>query len=252
LLALHKASGDARYLDAAKRIALYLDKSFDARSPQGYTGGTFGDEPKPAVNLWKSTEHNTDIAAAFRELADATGDTDWREHAGVAAKFVAAMWVPSCKCFITGTKPDGSPNPVLALDADLWPLLAIRGYAARYGDAIETANTRLSIHHGFAYGEAKDGVWTEGSAQGALLLELLGRAREAALLMAAAERNRLPDGSYYASEPVRLPTGFMLDTDPTKPRLYFHIPHLAALAWMAMAQRRFNPFTATAALPHGN
>jgi hypothetical protein len=250
LLALHKTSGGARYLDGAKRIAFYLDKSFDARAPQGYTGGTLGDEPKPAINLWKSTEHNTDIAAAFRELATATGDTHWREHANIAQSFVTAMWEPNCECFITGTKPDGSPNPILALDADLWPLLAILGFASKYADAITTANARLRVHNGFAYSEAKNGVWTEGSAQGGLLLELLGRKSEANALLKAASRNRLPNGSYYASEPIKLPTGFTLDTDPTKPRLYFHIPHLAALAWMAMAERRFNPFTATNALPN--
>jgi hypothetical protein len=250
LLALHKASSDARYLNAAKRIALYLDKSFDTRTPKGFTGGAFGDEPKPAINLWKSTEHNTDIAAAFRELADATGDAHWRERADAAQSFVAAMWKPDCKCFIAGAKPDGSPNPILALDADIWPLLALPGFASRYGDAIATANARMSVHGGLAYSEAKDGLWTEGTAQGALLLELLGHVREARTLLKAAERNRLTAGSYYASEPVKLPTGFMLDTDPTKPRLYFHIPHLAALAWMAMAERRFNPFTATNALPN--
>lgn len=250
LLALHKTSGDARYVDGAKRMAAYLDKSFDARKPEGFTGGMFGDEPKPQVNLWKSTEHNTDVAAAFRALADVTGDKHWRERAGVAQSFVAAMWQPDCKCFITGTKPDGSPNPILALDADLWPLLALPGFVSRNGDAITTANTRMGVHGGLAYSEAKDGVWTEGSAQGALLLELLGRAGEASALLKVAERNRLPDGSYYASEPIKLPTGFMLDTDPTKPRLYFHIPHLAALGWVAMAERRFNPFTATNALPH--
>jgi hypothetical protein len=249
-LALHKASGDARYLEGAKRVALYLEESFDTRTPRGYTGGTFGDEPKPVINLWKSTEHNTDIAAAFRELAVQTGDAHWRERADAAQSFVAAMWTPSCKCFITGTKPDGSPNPVLALDADLWPLLAIPAFATRYAAALDTANSRLRIRGGFSYSDAKDGVWTEGSAQGALLLELLGRTHQADALLKVARRNRLADGSYYASEPVHLPTGFMLDTDPTKPRLYFHLPHLAALAWMAMAQRRFNPFTATNALPN--
>ena len=41
LLALHKTSGDARYLDAAKRIAAYLDKSFEARAPAGFNACTF-------------------------------------------------------------------------------------------------------------------------------------------------------------------------------------------------------------------
>jgi len=60
---------------------------------------------------------------------------------------------------------------------------------------------------------------------------------------------QLPDGSYYATSRKELPTGFMLDTDPTKPRQYFHIAHLAAVSWAALAMRRYNPFTGTNALP---
>jgi len=52
-----------------------------------------------------------------------------------------------------------------------------------------------------------------------------------------------PDGSFYAADTSALPTGFMLDTDPTTPRTYFHIPALAPTAWAALAQRGFNPFT---------
>ena len=44
-------------------------------------------------------------------------------------------------------------------------------------------------------------------------------------------------------------TGFRLDTDPAQQRQYFRTPHLGALAWAAMAARRFNPFTFTVALP---
>jgi len=66
--------------------------------------------------------------------------------------------------------------------------------------------------------------------------------------MTAVERNRAPDGSYFAAS-GDTDTGFRLDTDPGQARRYFHTPHLAALAWAAMAQRRFNPFTFTAALP---
>jgi len=53
---------------------------------------------------------------------------------------------------------------------------------------------------------------------------------------------RAPEGGYYASNAPALPTGFMLDTDPTKPRQYFHIQALAPLAWAALVEQRFNPF----------
>ena len=250
LIALHRSSGDPRYLDGAKRIAKFLDKSFDARAPLGYTGGTLGDEPSPQVNLWKSTEHNTDIAAAFRELADDTGDAHWRARAATAQNFAAAMWDAQCECFAAGTLPDGhTPNAILALDAEIWPLLALPEFAERFQPSIATAEQHMGAGDGFSYSEAKEGVWTEGTAQAALLMELLGQPRKAALLMTAAERNRIADGSYYASSAAQQDTGFRLDTDPTKPRLYFHLLHLAAVSWVAMEQRRFNPFTATTLLP---
>jgi len=62
-------------------------------------------------------------------------------------------------------------------------------------------------------------------------------------------RARSLDGGFYATSTRELPTGFMLDTDPTKPRLYFRLPHLGAASWAALAERGFNPFTATKGLP---
>lgn len=90
---------------------------------------------------------------------------------------------------------------------------------------------------------------TEGTAQVALLLKLSGRAKEAARLMTAVETMRATDGSYFAASTRELPTGFILDTDPTQPRQYFHIAHLAAVSWVVLAEVRYNPFTGTKALP---
>ena len=73
--------------------------------------------------------------------------------------------------------------------------------------------------------------------------------QDAGTALAAVERNRAPDGSYFAVDTAQSQTGFLLDTDRSKPRAYFHMPHLAALAWAAIAQTRLNPFTDSAALP---
>jgi hypothetical protein len=156
------------------------------------------------------------------------------------------MWRPGCGCFAAGTAEDGkSFNPYLALDAQVWPLLA--GAAPRH--RISAALDKLRHGEGYAYSEAREGLWTEGTAQVALLLRLSGRDAEADRLMQAAETMRTPEGAYYAASSKELPTGFMLDTDPTQPRRYFHIGHLAALAWVALAQQHYNPFTRTRALP---
>jgi hypothetical protein len=233
-----------------RRIGDYLEKSLDARAPSGFIGGTFGDEPTPVTNTWKSTEHNTDLAAAFSQLADATGETSWKGSAHKARNFVDAMWVPTCGCFAVGTAADGQTiNPFLALDAQVLPLLAVPGEAAKLGQVTDILEKRLKDGGGFSYSEVKEGIWTEGTAQAALLFELTGNKRTAHDLQTTIQKSHAPRGSYYAANLSQIPTGFMLQTDPTQPLSYFHLSHLAALSWTALAQQRVNPFTGTHELP---
>jgi hypothetical protein len=249
LLALDRTTNDPRYRAAAVRIGAWVERWRDGRGAGGFTGGTFGGEPSPAALTWKSTEHNTDLAAAFAALAQTTGDKRWQADARAAGTFVRAMWRPSCNCFAVGSGEDGvTPNTLLALDAQIWPLLAL-GNTARYGAVLATVRAQLAQSGGYAYSEAREGLWTEGTGQMALLAALSGRREEAAALNRAVASMRTPDGAYYASNRSALPTGFMLQTDPTKAREYFHVRHLAAAAWAALAQRRFNPFTGARALP---
>lgn len=250
LLAIDDAGSGSRFRDGAIRLGTWITRWLDKRGPAGFTGGTFGHEPAPTVQLWKSTEHNTDLAAAFALLAAHTHEPRWRDMAATARQFVEAMWNPDCGCFAAGTGVDGvTRNPTLALDAQIWPLAALPGAAGKYLPAIATAEKRLSVGDGFAYGENRSGVWTEGTAQMALLLKLLGRTEKATSLATVIESQRAPDGGLYATSSNTLATGFGLDTDPSKPRLYFRLPHLGAIAWAALAERAFNPFTATAKLP---
>jgi hypothetical protein len=248
LLALDHATGDHRYRDGAARIGGWIKQWRSKGRPGGFTGGTFAHEPTPVVETWKSTEHNVDLAAAFEGLAQTTGNTTWLVEAGAAEKFVRAMWRQKCGCFAVGTKEDGKTrNLYVALDAQTWPLLAIPGASSRYKESMP--QSKLRDGEGFAYSEAKEGIWTEGTAQAALFLELSGRKDEADRFMKTLDGMRAPDGSYYAASTRQLPTGFMLETDPTQPRQYFHIAHLAALSWAAIAERRYNPFTRTNGLP---
>ena len=240
---------DAKYRSGAIRIAHWVDTQFDTRPPQGFMGGTFGDQPKPTRNRWKSTEHNTDLAAAFTQLSAATGDKHWRERAGIASAFVATMCNPKCGCFDAGMAEDSKArNTTLALDAQLWPLLAIPAVRSHADAALATVKHRLGLKGGLSYGETRDGVWTEGTEQAVLVMKMLGRAKEAAALSAAAEKNRAPDGWYFAAD-TKTSTGFDLQTDLKQRRAYFRIPALAPLAWAALAEQGFNPFTGTAALP---
>jgi hypothetical protein len=129
LLALDQSTGDHRYRDGAARIGSWVTQWRSKNGPGGFSGGAFAHEPVPET--WKSTEHNTDLTAAFTSLWQATGNKNWLEQARAAQEFVAAMWTPSCGCFAVGTGEDGiTHNPYLALDAQVWPLLAIPGAAA--------------------------------------------------------------------------------------------------------------------------
>ncbi|MDR3440553.1 hypothetical protein [Telmatospirillum sp.] len=252
LLALDRAGLGEDYRNGAERIGRWIGLTADSRGPGGFTGGTFGHEPAPEKLAWKSTEHNIDLTAAFSGIARVVSDGFWRDHADIAQRFVGAMWNTSCNCFAVGTGDDGvTSNPLLALDAQVWPLLAVPGAVDRYGAVIATIE-RLAVDHGFAYSEAKEGVWTEGTAQVALLYALTNRVAQANSLLAAIQAQQTSNGSYYATSTPSLPTGFTLPTDPTKPRLYYRLPHLGATAWVALAERRFNPFTAGSTLPQSH
>ncbi len=226
-----------RYTEAAKRIGAWVMQWDDKRGLGGFTGGVLGHEPAPEPRRWKSTEHNTDLAAAFTLLGD-------RDPAGKAARFVEGMWDETSACFAAGTGEDGvARNPTLSLDAQIWPLLALPGTAGHTDALLATLQKRLAIEGGYAYGEARDGIWIEGTAQAALLQAKLGHEAEARSLLAVIEKQRAADGLYFATSSPSLPTGYGLESDPTKPRLYFRLPHLGATAWAALAERRFNPFT---------
>jgi hypothetical protein len=236
------------YLQAALRLGAWVEMQRDQRGAGGFMGGAQGHEPVPAPARWKSTEHNIDLAAAFGRLARASGDPHWSTLARAASGFVAAMWDARCRCFAAGTLEDGrTPNPVLALDAQIWPLLALPHGMQRYGTALASAQRRLHSDAGYSYSGAGGGAWIEGSAQVLLLLGFLQHdsqydsQRDA--LRALLEAAHVPGSGYYATSEGTVPTGFMLASDPTQPRVYPHLLHLGALAWVALAQQGVDPFT---------
>jgi hypothetical protein len=251
LMAIDRGGQDHRYRDGALRIGAWVAERADSRGPGGYGGGFSGWEPNPVAVLWKSTEHNTDLAAAFTLLFTATGDPVWRERAKRAADFVAAVWDEGCRCFATGIIEDGvTHSPLLALDAELWPLMAVPGMNTSHGPAVlNTVNDRLRADGGYSYTDAALGLWTEGTAQAALLAKLQGRDADAVALTVAVNTERAPDGGFFAIKAPSLDTGFGDATDPKRQRYYYRLVHLAPAAWAALAERGFNPFTDTGVLP---
>jgi hypothetical protein len=245
--------GDGRYLAGARRLGAWLAAQRDRRGAGGFTGGSFGSETAPRALHWKSTEHNIDLAAAFAWLAASSGDAHWRALSQDASRFIQAMWDGQRGAFDAGTREDGvTRNPLLALDAQIWPLLALPDVAARYHQAYAMGAQQLRTRDGagYAYSEAGGGAWTEGTAMTELLRKLLGSDAAAPAAVAAIGLARTPDGGYFATTAAELPTGFVLDTDHGQPRVYRHLEHLGAAAWVALCDRGFDPFTAARSLPH--
>ncbi|HKT30111.1 MAG TPA: hypothetical protein VJR68_18235, partial [Dyella sp.] len=70
LLALHDATGDTRWRDAALHLAGWVvANAADARGAGGFNGGIEAYLLVPKKALWKSTEHNIDLTALFDWLA---------------------------------------------------------------------------------------------------------------------------------------------------------------------------------------
>ncbi|MBV9043641.1 MAG: hypothetical protein JO294_00835, partial [Alphaproteobacteria bacterium] len=241
LLALDRVTNDPRYRAGAARIGTWL-RTLDNR------GGTVGGEPKPDVLRWSSTEHNIDLAGAYTALAATTGDPRWRNDARKAASFVQSMWSDDGAYFQGGLREDDvTREPLLALDVQVWSLLAIPA-ARPHQQALLTTIERLARGGGYTYADGGQVMWTEGTAQAALLFALMGDGKKAAALSRTLSTMRDASGGYLAA-PAPLGTNLSVEGDAAQMRYYYRTPHLAAAAWAALAERRFNPFTGTQALP---
>lgn len=242
LMTLHQTRGDAVYRDGAARVAHWVSRFRDDRGPGGFSGGVQGFDDAPLG--WKSTEHNADLAALFSWLAR-TGGGDWDEPARAARGFVAAMWRPAEGRFLIGTAPDGvtpAPHPS-GLDAQLWPPLLADADPA-WGRAFGHALSAHGAEGGLDFNDDRDGLWTEGTAQGALTALRLGRRDDAARLLARATAMTAPGGYLWATRAPSISTGLAIGPDSTRDDFrYYRRPHLAATAWAVLAATAWNPLT---------
>ena len=94
-------------MGAAKLADWAVAATYDARQPAGFGGGIYGYDDKPGRQTWKSTEHNTDLAAVFDWLFRLQPEDRWRTNAQIARGFVAAQWDAASGHFWVGTTPDG-------------------------------------------------------------------------------------------------------------------------------------------------
>ena len=245
LARLAHATGDARYLDGALRIGQWIqDNTADmVRAPYGYTGGQIDDGTSL---VWKSTEHNSDVAGFFTQLAQLTGDTVWADRAAVAASFVAAM--QSADGHVdTGTLLDGSTvntHPV-PLDAQTWSYLATGD--ARYGAALDWTLTNLIATDGPYTGPSISDVdvskaWFEGGGHLALALMLRGGAGEADCAETLLGSIRLAQRDAVNGDGKGIVATSTDGLDSGFGDLYYASLHTGTTAWYLLAAAGDNPF----------
>jgi hypothetical protein len=100
-----------------------------------------------------------------------------------------------------------------------------------------------AVAGGFDYNDDRDGLWIEGTAQAALAYRSLGRTREYESCMQELSRHFSNGGYLFATREARITTGLAVGPASSSADLYyFHVPHLGATAWAAIAAMGWNPF----------
>ena len=245
LLAVADKAQDDPYRAAAARLARWATTMLDQRAPAGFIGGLYGYDDTADRLTWKSTEHNTDLAAVFDWLSRLEPDQGWEADAHVARAFVAAQWDPASGHFWVGTTPDGvTPNRLnTGLDAQLWPLL-LEDAPEMWRASLHYVEAHHAVSGGVDFNDDRDGIWWEGTAQAALAYRAVGRVKEAERLLSAVNDQFSPGGFIWATSEVRLTTGLALSlASQVDDFYYYRLPHLAPTAWAALAATGWNPFT---------
>lgn len=235
LLALHDATGDTRWRDAALHLAGWVvANAADARGAGGFNGGIEAYLLVPKKALWKSTEHNIDLTALFDWLARIAAPGNWNAQAAHARNFVAAQWDAASGHFWMGTTADGTTplRTPSALDVQLWAQL-LPDAPREWQRALHWVERVNAVKGGFDFTDPPDGLWTEGTGQAALVYRRLGHEAEANTLFASIAQQAAPGGFLYATREPRITAVYSY---------YYRRPHLAATAWAVLAGLDRNPY----------
>jgi hypothetical protein len=236
LLALHDATGEVRWRDAAVRLAGWVvAHASDTRGAGGFDGGVESFLLVPRKASWNSTEHNIDLAALFAWLDRvAAPGGDWNAQARRARAFVAAQWDAASGHFWMGTTADGATplRTPSALDVQLWAQL-LPDAPKPWRRALAWVERMNAVEGGFDFTDDRDGLWTEGTAQAALAYRWTGHQSEANTLFASIAQQASPGGFLYATPAPRITAAYSY---------YLHQPCLAATAWAVLAALDRNPY----------
>jgi len=133
-----------------------------------------------------------------------------------------------------GTTADGATplHAPSALDVQLWALL-LPDAPGEWRRALTWVERTHATRGGFDFTGTHDGLWTEGTAQAALVYRRQGRDAEADRLLSILARQVSPGGLLWATPQERV----------TAPYSYYHHqPHLGATAWAVLAVLDRNPY----------
>ncbi len=223
----------ARYQRAANRAAGWITSTLQA--PSGFRGGVFGFAPHPRKLGWVSTEQNLDLAVSFAALG-------LTHEAADARHFVARMHNAKTHLFAAGLTQAGAINPMIAADANLWPVLAGLAGAATAKAAIDRLGWPRTNPVGIGFSEASQGIWLEGTGFAALALERVGAHALAARFSATLAAHQTGGSYVVATSTARLATGLTIGPDRHAEQFdYYRVPALAPTAWAAMARAGFSP-----------
>jgi hypothetical protein len=246
LLTLGDATQDPRFAAGAATIARWVvEHADDSKKPAGFTGGLYGYDDQAQRLDWKSTEHNIDLAAMFDWLARLQPDAGWQPSASEARAFVAGQWNAKAHHFLVGTLPDGVTENVQnsGIDSELWPLLLDKP-APEWRAGFAHVEANYAVGDGFDFNEDRDGVWSEGTAQAALVYRALGAEAKAGRRLTWLAGQISPGGLLWATDKARITTGLALSPQSTTDDFYYYrLPHLGATAWAALAATGWDPFT---------
>ena len=269
----HNAPKKNEYLETAMELGNYIYTNFYSPDSEGggYTGGYEGWEPSPVNQkmpqklTYKSTEHAIDLYIAYKRLAEIApnqADADRYRAASIHARnFTLSMYDPTLGCFYTGTGIDGKTinKDNLPLDTNTWAILALFGDSdvSHLFDVEKILgfirnSFKSESGGGYSFSSLKNGAWMEGTAQYAVVLNLLGKTEEYTQLMSWLNSKANADGSINASDIDNHYTGFdiliasddhdAVDGLKSVPWVYNNRGALGATCWLAFAQLQMNPY----------
>ncbi|MEN6622355.1 MAG: hypothetical protein ABFD50_12490 [Smithella sp.] len=238
LLQFHRRWGSEEYLQTAVTIMDWVLGNCQDNT-NGFTAGYDGWPENGVVTTYtyKSTEHNIDAYAVFRQLYALTGEVKYKDACESALQFIRSMY-DGTGYFYTGTTIDGiTPSKSnIALDTQIWPVLALGDDFSPYRNTVDTVLSMKTVEGGYPFHKANTngGFWCEGTAFAALAFRKLGMDIEAVSALDALTKVQLDSGGFPAATVASLTTG--------ESWTYSSDPHIAPTTWYVMAVNGFNPY----------